>query len=170
MAILIDRPDDYDPYYPNYKEDIYDEYGFVQTKEVLDIIGNAKPKFGEDRDYLIELANNQRLRQNPLITKFGPDALHNRCPFCDIGQDGGMTLVRHMCQSHDLESHRANQIVDLMYAMETAQINALGYPFSEEIYLGFLKNLKDTIPHTNNPVFTDFLNQFDEAVSKVILK
>lgn len=40
------------------------------------------------------------------------------CPLCKIQLYGGMTLVRHLSDSHGLSTRAANLIVDELYAMK----------------------------------------------------
>jgi len=46
-----------------------------------------------------------------------------RCPLCNVSMYGGMTLVRHLHDNHDVNYQAGNEMVDRLYANE-----ALMYP------------------------------------------
>lgn len=41
-----------------------------------------------------------------------------RCPICNVGMYGGMTLVRHLYDRHDVNYQTGNDMVDRLYEKE----------------------------------------------------
>lgn len=95
-------------------------------------------------------------------------SLRNTCPYCKQVCAGGMDLVRHFCNSHNLPADEANEIVDDMYGFEEKLLKTFGF-LDSGLFLAMVHKLKQTTERRchKNVIKQRFLDLFNAEISKI---